>query len=171
MTAITTPNADLEQAVFKANLKEIRLRRRALLVAFVPAVVGALWLLYCLFQITTWQSRFEEVQSREAQIQQRETESSQKVAEADAKRTAAEARIEAALGQEKAAKERTDDIQQRLVKVRDEIGGLATLLNEVSSAKAKASKLAASEAVESQLAEIRTTLGRTLGRIEQEIDT
>ena len=170
MAALNTPNADLEQSLFKANLKEKRLRQRVMLIALVPAAVGALWLLYSIFEVTTWQTRAREIGEREAATQQREDEAHQQVAEADAKRTAAEAAEKAAQAQEKAAKARADDMQQRLVKARAEIGGLAPLLTDVTSAKAKASKLMASEAVETELTEIRTTLGRTLGRIEQEID-
>ena len=72
--------------------------------------------------------------------------------------------------QEKAATEKAADMRQRLVKVRDEIGGLGSLLTDLNSAKAKASKLNASEAVESQITEIRGALGRSLARVEQEID-
>ncbi len=170
MAALNTPNADLEQALFKANLKERRLRQRVVLIALVPAAIGALWLLYALYEVTTWQTRAREIGEREAATQQRENEAHQQVADADAKRIAAEAAEKTAQAAEKAAKARADDMQQRLVKARAEIGGLAPLLAEVSSVKAKASKLNASEAVETDLSEIRTTLGRTLGRIEQEID-
>ena len=170
MAALNTPNADLEQALFKANLKERRLRQRVVLIALVPAAIGALWLLYSLYEVTTWQTRAAQIAEREAATQQRENDAHQQVADADAKRTAAEAAEKTAQAAEKAAKARADDMQQRLVKARAEIGGLAPLLAEVSSIKAKASKLNASEAVETDLTEIRTTLGRTLGRIEQEID-
>ncbi len=170
MAAQNTPNADLEQSLFKANLKEKRLRQRFMLTVLIPAAVGALWLLYSLYEVTTWQTRAREIAEREAGTQQRENEARQQVADADAKRTAAEAAAKAAQVQEKAAKVRADDMQQRLVKAREEIGGLAPLLTDVSSVKAKASKLMASEAVESELTEIRTALGRILGRIEQEFD-
>ena len=170
MAALNTPNADLEQALFKANLKEKRLRQRVVFIALVPAAIGALWLAYSIYEVTTWQTRAREIGEREAATQQRENEAHQQVADADAKRTAAEAAEKTAQAAEKAAKARADDMQQRLVKARAEIGGLAPLLAEVSSIKAKASKLNASEAVETDLTEIRTTLGRTLGRIEQEID-
>ena len=170
MAALNTPNADLEQSLFKANLKEKRLRQRVMLIALVPAAVGALWLLYSIFEVTTWQTRAREIALREAAALQHESEARQQVADADAKRTAAEAAEKAAQAQEKAAKARADDMQQRLVKAREEIGGLASLLTDVSSVKAKASKLNASEAVETDLTEIRTALGRTLGRIEQEFD-
>ena len=170
MAALNTPNADLEQSLFKANLKEKRLRQRVILIALVPAAVGALWLLYSIFEVTTWQTRAREIAEREAGAKQREDEAHRQVADADAKRTAAEAAEKAAQAQEKAAKARADDMLQRLVKARADIGGLAPLLTDVSSVKAKASKLNASEAVETELTEIRTTLGRTLGRIEQEFD-
>ena len=170
MAALNTPNADLEQALFKANLKEKRLRQRVMLIALVPAASGVLWLLYSLFEVTTWQTRAREIGEREAATQRRGNEARQQVADADAKRTAAEAAEKTAQAAEKAAKARADDIQKRLVKTRAEIGGLAPLLSEISSTKVKAAKLNASEAVETDLTEIRTTLGRTLGRIEHEID-
>ena len=170
MAVPNTPNADLEQALFRANLKEKRLRRRATLAAIVPVLVGLLWLIYSYVEVATWQTRVEEVSDREMETQQREKDSQQRVADADARRAAVEASVQSAQDQEKEAKERAADIQQRLVKVRDEIGGLGTLLTDLNAAKAKASKLMASEAVESQLGEIRTALGRALGRVEQEID-
>ena len=170
MAVPNTPNADLEQALFKANLKEKRLRHRATLAAIVPVLVGLLWLIYSYVEVATWQTRAEEVGEREKETQQREQDSQQRVADADARRAAVEASVQSAQEQEKEAKDRAADIQQRLVKVRDEIGGLGTLLTDLNSAKSKASKLMASEAVESQLGDIRTALGRTLGRIEQEID-
>lgn len=170
MAAPTSPNADLEQSLFKANLKELKLRQRVVLIALVPAAVGLLWLLFSLYVVTTWQARVSDAAERESKIQQRENEARQQVAEADAKRSAAETRAETALAQEKAAKESAADAQRRLIKARAEIGSLAILLPEISSTKAKASKLNASEDVETDLSEMRTTLGRTLGRIEQELD-
>ncbi len=170
MAAQNTPNADLEQSLFKANLKEMRLRQRVILTALVPAGVGVLWLLYSIFEVTTWQTRAREIGEREAAALQHESEARQQVADADAKRTAAEAAEKAAQAQEKAAKARADDMLQRLINARTQIGTLAPLLTDVSSVKAKASKLNASEAVETDLTEIRTALGRTLGRIEQEFD-
>jgi hypothetical protein len=71
---------------------------------------------------------------------------------------------------QKAAEDRAADIEQRLVKTRQEIGGLGLLLSEISAVKTKASKLGASEPVETHLSEIRATLGKTIGRIEGEID-
>ncbi len=170
MAALNTPNADLEQSLFKANLKERKLRQRVLLTTLVPIAVGIVWLLYSLYEVTTWQIRAEEVAHHEEETEKRENEARQQVTDADAKRTAAEARAEAALAQEKAAKAKADDIRQRLVKVREEIGALAPLLMDISSTKAKAARLMASEAVETDLSEMRTTIGRTIGRIEQEID-
>ena len=170
MAVPNTPNADLEQALFKANLKEKKLRHRATVAALAPLFVGLVWLLYSYVEVATWQTRAEEIAGHEAESQQREQDSQQRIADADAGRAAAEASIQSTQEQEKAAKARADDIQQRLVKVRDELGGLGTLLTDLNSARAKASKLMASEGVESQLSEIRTALGRSLGRIEQEID-
>ena len=170
MAVPNTPNADLEQALFRANLKEKKLRQRATLAAIVPVLIGLLWLIYSYAEVATWQTRAEEIDQQEAGTKQREQESQQRVADADARRAEVEASLQTSQEQEKEAKERAADIQQRLVKVRDEIGGLGTLLTDLNSARAKASKLMASEAVESQLSEIRTALGRTVGRIEQEID-
>ena len=170
MAVPNTPNADLEQSLFKANLKETRLRHRTMLAALVPAVAGAVWLLYTVVEITFWQAKVSEVQEREAGLQQREVESKKLVADAEARRAAAEGTVQGARDREKAAKEHAADIEQRLVKVRDELGGFGTLLNDISAVKLKAAKLNASEAVESQLSEIRGKLGRTLGRIEQEVD-
>ena len=170
MAALNSPNADLEQSLFKANLKEIKLRQRVVLIALIPAAVGVLWLLFSIYEVTTLQAHAREVAQRESEMQQRESAAHQQVADADAKRTAAETRAETALAQEAAAKASAADAQRRLIKARAEIGSLATLLTDLSSVKAKASKLNASEAVETELTEIRTTLGRTLGRIEQEID-
>ena len=91
MAALNTPNADLEQSLFKANLKEKRLRQRVMLIALVPAGIGALWLLYSIFEVTTWQTRAREIAAREAAALQHESEARQQVTDADAKRTAAEA--------------------------------------------------------------------------------
>ena len=170
MAVPNTPNADLEQALFRANLKEKKLRQRATLAALVPVLLGLLWLIYSYVEVATWQTRADEIAAQEDGTKQREQESQQRVADADARRATVEASLQTSQEQEKEAKERAADIQQRLVKVRDEIGGLGTLLTDLNSARAKASKLMASEAVESQLSEIRTSLGRTVGRIEQEID-
>ncbi len=170
MASPTTPNADLEQSLYKAKQKETRLRNRAVLAAILPVVAGGLWLLYSLSAVTTWQASARETEKREAELQRREIDSRQKVADADTKRLAAEALAQAAQDQEKAAKQHADDIQRHIVKVREEVGSLAPLLNDLSSAKVKAAKLMASEAVETQISEIRTGLGRSLGRIEQEID-
>lgn len=170
MAAPNITNTDLEQSIFKANLKELRLRRRVVLVALVPIALGALWLIYSLVVVTKWKARAREVEKRAAEIEQRETVARQNVADAHEKRVAAEARAQSAEDKEKAAKARADDVQQKLVKVRDEVGGLGTLLPEISAARSKASQLMASAAVETQLVEIRSSLGRTLGRIEQEID-
>lgn len=170
MSATSTPNADLEQALFKASLKEKRLRRRAMLAAIVPALAGAVWLGYSLLEVTTLQSEARETAEREAGMQQRENEAQQRIADADAKRVAAEAGAQAAQEREKAASASAEDALKRLVKVRDEIGGLGALLADLNSARAKASRLNSSEAVEAQIVEIRATLGRTLAHAEQEID-
>ena len=50
MAALNTPNADLEQSLFKANLKERKLRQRVLLTTLVPIAVGIVWLLYSLYE-------------------------------------------------------------------------------------------------------------------------
>lgn len=170
MASQNTPNADLEQSLFKANLKETKLRQRVTMVALVPAAVGVLWLLFSLFYVTKWQSRVQEVEEREAKTQQRENEALQAVADANAKRTEAETRAETSLAQEKAAKDSAADAQRRLIKARAEIGNLAPLLTEITAARAMASKLNNSEGLETELVEMRKMLGRTVGKIESEID-
>jgi hypothetical protein len=170
MSLSNTPNADLEQSLFKAKLKETKLRHRVILTALVPAIVGAVWLIFSISEVTTWHARAQEIEKKEADVQQRELSAQQRIAEADAKRIAAEKRVSIAEEKETAAAERLEDMQDRLVKVRREIGSLVTLLTEVSSAKQKASMLNASYAVETDLSEIRTTLGQSLGRVEETID-
>lgn len=165
-----TPNADLEQSLFRANVKEARLRQRAFLAFLLPAVIGAVWLIYSLVVVTHWEAESRAVAVREAEIVKREAEWKQAVADADARRAAAEGSVAGAKEKEEAAHAQAADIEQRLVKVREEIGALSLLLGEISSAKSKASKLGASEPVEAQLVEIRTALGKTIGRIEGEID-
>ncbi len=170
MPAPNTPNADLEQSLFRANLKETRLRHRAFLAFLLPAVIGAAWLIYSLVMVTHWEAESQAVATKEAEMARREGEWKQAVADAEARRNTAEGSVAEAQEKQKAAEERAGDIAQRLVKVRQEIGPLSLLLSEITSAKAKASKLSASEPVETQLTEVRTALGKTIGRIEQEID-
>lgn len=170
MAVPNTPNADLEQALFKANLKEKRVRRRATLAALLPIAIGLAWVLYSLFEVTTWQVRADDIAAHEAGVLKREQEAEQRVAEADAARAAAEATVKGSQEREKAATASATDMRQRLVKVRDEIGGLGGLLTDLNSAKAKASKLNASEAVEEQITNVRSKLGQSLARVEQEID-
>lgn len=170
MPAIHTPNADLEQSLFRANLKETRLRHRAFLAFLLPAVIGAAWLIYSLIVVTHWEAESRAVAVREAELAKREAEWKQAVADADARRTTAEGSVAGAQEKQKAAEERAEDIEQRLVKAREEIGTLAPLLSEISAIKTKASKLGSSEPVETHLTEVRAALGRTLGRIEGEID-
>lgn len=165
-----TPNADLEQSLFRANLKETRLRHRALFAFLLPVVIGAAWLIYSLVVVTHWEAESRAVAVREIEIVKREAESKQAVADADARRAAAEGSVAGAQEKEQAAQAQAADIEQRLVKVREEIGALNLLLGEISAAKSKASKLGASEPVEAHLTEIRTALGKTIGRIEGEID-
>jgi hypothetical protein len=170
MAALSTPNADLEQSLFKSNLKETKLRQRIVMTALIPAVVGVLWLGFSIYEVTTLQARAQEISDREQAAQKREDEARRQISEADSKRVAAEAAMQAAQKQEKDAKARADDMQQRLVNARTQIGTLVPFLTDVVSIKGKASKLMASEAVESDLTEMRITLGKTLGRVEQEID-
>ncbi len=170
MAAINSPNADLEQSIFKANLKEMKLRQRVVLVALLPIAIGLLWLFFSLYQVTTWQARADTLLQREVTMQEQERSAQKRIDEALAKMTAAEARSVTALAEEKVAKTKASDAQQRLVKARAEIGTLVPLLTDLSSVRAKATKLKSSEAVETELSEIRSNLGRTLGRIEQEID-
>lgn len=167
---VNTPNADLEQSLFRANLKETRLRHRAFLAFLLPAVLGAAWLIYSLVVVTHWEAESRAVAVKEAEIASREAAAKQSVADADARREAAEGSVAGALEKQQAAETRAADIEQRLVKVREEIGPLGLLLAELSSAKSKASRLAASEPVETQITEVRSTLGKTIGRIEGEID-
>ena len=170
MAAINSPNADLEQSIFKANLKEMKLRQRVVLVALLPIAIGLLWLLFSLYQVTTWQARADTLLQQEATMQEKERSAQKQIDEALAKMTVAEARSVTALAEEKDAKTRAIDAQRRLVKARAEIGTLVPLLTDLASVRAKATKLNSSEAVETELSEIRSNLGRTLGRIEQEID-
>lgn len=170
MAVPNTPNADLEQALFRANLKEKRLRRRATLAALVPFAIGFAWLIFSYVELSSLQTQAEEAAEHEMAVRQREEEARQRVADAEAKLAATETSVETIQQQEKAATERADDIRQRLVKVRDEIGGLGTLLTDLNSARGKASKLMNSEEVESQITKIRGDLGRSLARVEQEID-
>jgi len=170
MPAPHTPNADLEQSLFRANLKETRLRHRAFLAFLLPAVLGAAWLVYSLIVVTHWEAESRAVAEKEAELGKREAEWKQAVAAADARRDTAEGSVAGALEKQHAAEERAEDIEQRLVKVGEEVGALGTLLHEISSPKLKASKLGASEPVETHLTDIRKTLGGTLGRIELEID-
>ncbi|KAB2646073.1 MAG: hypothetical protein DVB27_08245 [Verrucomicrobia bacterium] len=170
MAALNSPNADLEQSLFKANLKEMKLRQRVTLVALVPVAVGVLWLVFSLYYVTQWQARVQEVEEREAKTQQRENEARQQVVDANAKRTEAETRAETSLAQEKAAKDSAADAQRRLIKARAEIGNLAPLLSEITAAKGMAAKLNNSEGLEAELTEMRKILGRTVGKTEAEID-
>jgi hypothetical protein len=170
MAAISTPNADLEQSLFKANLKETKLRQRIVMTAIIPAVVGVLWLGFSIYEVTTLQARARVISEREQKAQVREEEAHKQISEADAKRIASETAMKEAQAQEKAAKARADDMQQRLVNARTQIGTLAPLLTDISSIRNKASKLMASEAVETDLTDMRILLGKTLGRIEQEFD-
>ena len=170
MAALNSPNADLEQSLFKANLKEMKLRQRVTLVALVPVAIGVLWLFFSLYYVTQWQARVQEVEEREAKTQQRENEARQQVVDANAKRTEAETRAETSLAQEKAAKDSATDAQRRLIKARAEIGNLAPLLSEITAAKGLAAKLNNSEGLEAELTEMRKILGRTVGKTESEID-
>lgn len=170
MAVPNTPNADLEQALFKANLKEKRLRRRATMAVILPLLAGLAWLIYSYRELAIWQSHADEIATHETKTREREQEAAQRVSDAEAKLATTEASVRTFQQQEKAASERATEIRQRLVKVRDEIGSLGALLTDLSSAKAKASKLMNSEAVESQITEVRGALGKSLARVEQEID-
>ena len=164
-------NTDLEQALYKTAQREKKLRRRATLSIVLPIAAGTIWLLYSGSELDRWRSYAQEIERREAMVKEREAAAAKKVAESDLQRSRSETRAKAVAEQERTAKARADNVQQGLVKVRDEIGGLGMLLNELTSARAKASRLMASEAVESQLADIRSALAKSLGRIEQQIDT
>ncbi len=170
MAVPNTPNADLEQALFKANLKEKRLRRRATMAVILPLLAGLAWLAYSYRELSTWQWQADEIVAQKAAALQREQDASKRVEDAEAKLATTEASVKTFQQQEKAATERSNDMRQRLVKVRDEIGGLGALLTDLGSAKAKASKLMNSEAVEGQITDVRTALSKSLARVEQEID-
>ena len=170
MAVPNTPKADLEQALVKANLKERRLRRRATMAVILPLLVGLAWLIYSYRELSIYQSQADEIASHEIKTREREQEAAQRVSDAEAKLATTEASVQTFQQQEKAASERAGDIRQRLVKVRDEIGGLGALLTDLNSAKAKASKLMNSEAVESQITDVRSALAKSLARVEQEID-
>ena len=170
MAVPNTPNADLEQALFKANLKEKKLRRRAMMVAVVPFFAGLAWLIYSFMELTTLQTHADAVESHEAETVRREQDAQKRVTEIEAKLAASEASVQAIQQQQKAATQAADEVRQRLVKVRDEIGGLGALLTDLNAVKMKASKLMNSEDVESQITKIRSGLSSSLARVEQEID-
>ena len=71
MAAINSPNADLEQSIFKANLKEMKLRQRVILVALLPIAIGLLWLLFSLYEVTTWQAQADTLKQREVTMQEK----------------------------------------------------------------------------------------------------
>ena len=170
MAVPNTPNADLEQALFKANLKEKKLRRRAMMAALVPFLAGLAWLIYSFMELTTLQTHADAVESHEAETVQREQDAQKRVTEIETKLAASEARVQTIQQQQKAATQAADEVRQRLVKVRDEIGGLGALLTDLNAVKMKASKLMNSEDVESQITKIRSGFSSSLARVEQEID-
>lgn len=170
MAELPTLNTDLEQALYKAALREKQLRLRATLCIIVPIVVGGLWLLYSAAEVNAWRSQTQEIRAHEAALEQRELDAKHLIAEAEEQRNQAQARVQALEAQLKAARLQAEDVQQRVEKARDETAGLGVLLNDINSARAKASKLMNSEPIETQLAEIRTALAHSLGRIEQQID-
>ena len=142
-----------------------------ILAILLPAVACGVWLIFSGYEVDTWRKRSSEIEKRDVTIEQRRVEAQKQADAAAAEKAESEKHAEEAHEQEKAAKEHSDDIQQRLVKVREEIGGLGLLLADLSSARAKASKLNASEGVESDIGGIRTTLGNSLSRIQQQIDS
>ena len=166
-----TLNTDLEQALYRAALKEKKLRDRVLLSVLLPAAVCGIWLIFSAYEVDTWRKRSSDIEQRDVSIEQRRAEAQRAADDAASRQSEADKHAQDANEQEKAAKDHSDDIEQRLVKVREEIGGLGILLAEISSARMKASHLNASEAVESDLGGIRTTLGNSLSRIQQDIDS
>jgi len=166
-----TLNTDLEQALYRAALKEKKLRERVMLSVLLPALACGLWLLFSVYEVDTWRRRSGEIEKRDATIEQRQAEAERQAADAASQKGDADKHAQEAREQEKAAKDHADDVQQRLVKVREEIGGLGLLLTDLSSARLKVSRLNASEAAEAQLGGIRTTLGDSLGRIQEQIDS
>ncbi len=170
MAVQPTLNSDLEQAIYRAALKEKRLRRKALLSVFLPVLAGLAWLGFSGYQVDTWRKRAVDIQKEGQQVAEQQQDAKNHAAAADSAKISAEARADAALLQRKAAKQQADDLRQRLVKVRQEVGGLGVLLAGLNSARAKAAKLNASEAVESQLVDIRGALATTLSRVQTQID-
>ena len=170
MAVQPTLNSDLEQAIYRAALKEKRLRRRSLLFILLPVLAGLLWLGFSGYEVDNWRTRSVEIQREGERITQQQEEVRNRAAAADADKKAAQARADSALQEKKAARQQADDMQQRLVKVRQEVGALGVLLTELNSARVKAAKLNASEAVESQLMDIRGALSSSLNRIQLQID-
>lgn len=166
-----TLNTDLEQALYRAALKEKKLRDRVILSVLLPAAVCGVWLLFSAYEVDTWRRRSSEIEKRDVTIVQHQEEAQRRADDAASQKSEADKHAQDAREQEKGAKDHSDDIEQRLVKVREEIGGLGLLLAEISSARSKAAKLNSSEAVESELGGIRTTLGNSLSRIQQQIDS
>ncbi len=166
-----TLNTDLEQALYRAALKEKKLRDRVLLSILAPAFVCGVWLIFSVYEVDTWRKRSGEIEKRDVTIVQNQQDAQRQADDAAAQKSEADKHAQEAHDQEKISRDHSDDMQQRLVKVREEIGGLGLLLADLSSARLKASRLNASEAVESELGGIRTTLGNSLSRIQVQIDS
>jgi hypothetical protein len=170
MAELPTLNTDLEQAVYKAALREKKLRQQMTLSIALPVLAGAAWLFYSASEVNRLRTNAREIEKREATVGMRESEARQQVRDIESQLDKSQLRAEHADQQHKSAATRAEELQQRILKVRDEIGSLGVLLTELSSARAKASRLGASEAVEAQITDIRSALSRSLGRIEQQID-
>lgn len=168
MAELPTLNTDLEQALFKAALREKQLRLRATLCLIIPIVVGGLWLLYSASEVNAWRSQIQGIREHEAMLEQRGMDAKNLIADADGQRNKAQARVQALEAQLKAAQLQAEDVQQHVIKARDETAAVGVLLNDINSARAKATKLMNSEPIETQLSEIRTSLARSLARIEQQ---
>ncbi|GEM_PF-2191756 len=166
-----TLNTDLEQALYRGTLKEKRLRDRIAISVLGPAVVCCVWLLFSGYEVDTWRKRSREIENRDATIEQNRAEAQRQADAANAGKAESEKHAQEARELEKAAKDHAEDMEQRLVKVREEIGGLGILLTDISTARTMASRLNSSEGVEAQLGGIRGTLGNSLSRIQKQIDS
>ncbi len=165
-----TVNTELEQALYKASAQERKSRNRALLAIIVPVLAACFWLAYSVFEVTRWQTRSRTIEKGEAALQQRESAANAKAAEAEAQRAAAEANAKTARDEEARAKNQMAENRKGLLKMRSEIASLEVVLNDLTGARSRASLLGNSGALESQILDIRNTLGRGFASFEQHLD-
>src|SRR5207248_1754383 len=88
---------------------------------------------------------------------------------AEAEKKAAAAEQQRAEAEERA--KNLKDLQQKVTEFRSEISNLELVLTDITAARASAAKLNNSEVVESQLKEIRGSLGRGFAKIEQQLES